>query len=704
MRFRRTLTVACSALLVVTASLALGRPAMAQPAAEPNQVRGLTVTLADGFATLAWIPVAGATDYQIERTPVDQTDTPTGTAVITGLWRPNRQVHNASPTFADAGFNPGDRFQWRVRARFGTVDQPYSAPVSATTLPPWGDPSVPGEGLRTEWEMAQAAQFTSDTNEYAYTAMIDDLSDRVRVVELGRTVLGRPINMFVIGHPTPPADAAAVAATSPLAINCNVHGNEPGNRESCLIMARKLAFSRDARTIDLLSHTTVLIVAAINGDGRAANTRGNATGQDLNRDYSLVRQPETFAYVQMLRDYRPVAGFDGHEFGNSNAGDLPMLPPRHQNVAQSIFDQSQDMIVNHMYERAATDGWWPCPYGCANGGNVGLSEETILRNTLGLKNVTNSLLELRSAGGSTRPHEGDPANNRRRKTYSSLWTFNQFLDYHRANLDAIKRARQEAVGFQVSNAGRIVFRGSRPIPAFPPPHPGESPPPLDAPADSAILTDPPCAYKLTEEQYSGPRSDGPPGLVTTAAQRIQAHGWKVVKVADGYVVPLAQPERGLIPLLLDAQAVEELVGAERLMPTLSGRHTGPLVVSSGVACLADATVLGPVTVGPGATLIATGSTITGPVNATAAAGVFLTGSRLLGPVRISGTSGAVVVAGATVVGVLQLSDNHTVGGVPLVAGNRVIGPLRCNGNVPAPVNLEIPNTVVGPRTGQCAPL
>ena len=65
---------------------------------------------------------------------------------------------------------------------------------------------------------------------------------------------------------------------------------------------------------------------------------------------------------------------------------------------------------------------------------MGLSEETILRNTLGLKNVANSLLELRSSGGPTRPDEGNTANNRRRKTYSALWTFNQFLDYHRAQL------------------------------------------------------------------------------------------------------------------------------------------------------------------------------------------------------------------------------------------------------------------------------
>jgi hypothetical protein len=407
----------------------------------------------------------------------------------------------------------------------------------------------------------------------------------------------------------------------------------------------------------------------------------------------------------MLRDYRPVAGYDGHEFGNSSAGDLPMLPPRHQNAAQSIFDQSQDMIVNHMYERGALAGWWPCPYGCANGGNVGLSEETILRNTLGLKNVTNSLLELRSAGGATRPDEGSQANNRRRKTYSSLWTFNEFLDYHRARLGAIKLARMEAIGFQVSNTGRIVFRGSRPIPAFPAPHPGEAPPPVNAPDESQILNDPPCAYKLTEEQFNGARSDGPDGMVTTAAQRIAVHGWKVVKVADGYVVPLAQPERGLIPLLLDAQAAEELVAAQRLPVTLSGTHQGPLTIPSGtVACLAGATVRGPVTIQPGATLIATGSTFTGPVNAGGAAGFFLTGSTVSGPLRVSGTTGAVVIVTSAVNGPVQLQDNGTSGGAILLAGNVVRGPLRCGGNAPDPVNLEFSNVVTGPRGGQCASL
>jgi hypothetical protein len=41
-----------------------------------NQVTGLTVAQGDGFATLAWTKVEGATEYQIVRTPVDAADVP----------------------------------------------------------------------------------------------------------------------------------------------------------------------------------------------------------------------------------------------------------------------------------------------------------------------------------------------------------------------------------------------------------------------------------------------------------------------------------------------------------------------------------------------------------------------------------------------------------------------------------------------------
>src|SRR3954447_22473807 len=94
----------------VAAAFAAAGVALALPAAaHAQQVTGLKVRQADGFATLSWSPVQGATDYQIERTPAGA---PLGTGVVVGVWRPNRQVNQDSPAFADGGFNPGDGFQW----------------------------------------------------------------------------------------------------------------------------------------------------------------------------------------------------------------------------------------------------------------------------------------------------------------------------------------------------------------------------------------------------------------------------------------------------------------------------------------------------------------------------------------------------------------------------------------------------------------
>jgi hypothetical protein len=540
------------AAVLAAASMILVLPAAA---AHAQQVTGLEVRQDDGFATLSWDPVAGATDYQIERTPAGA---PLGTGVVVGVWRPNRQINQDEPAFADAGFNPGDAFQWRVRARFGTTQQLYSEAVTDTTRPEFGDPATPGENLRTQWEETNAATYTSDVNEYAYTAALDAASERVRVVEIGRTLLGRPINMFIIGYPAPRPTMQAISNHTTALLNCNVHGNEPSSREGCLIMARELAFSNDPRTLDILRTMTVLIVPAINGDGRAANMRGNSTGQDLNRDHSLLRQPETFALAEAVRDYTPEVAYDGHEFGNNSAGDLPTLMPRHLNVAESIFGESKSLIENWLYVNGSEDGWWYCPYGCQNGGAVGLSQETILRNTMGLKNTVSMLLEARSSGGQTRPNEAIPANNRRRKTYSAIYTMQQLLDYYRANFGIVGSAIKESIQFQKSNTGRIVFRGSYDVPAFPAPHPGEAPPPPEPP--DGILDPPPCGYLLTDAQYNSTQDNS-----RTAGERLAAHGIKVQRRGPrGWYVPMKQELRGLIPLLLDAEAAEPMVPSERV--------------------------------------------------------------------------------------------------------------------------------------------
>src|SRR5690606_39349522 len=94
------------------------------------------------------------------------------------------------------------------------------------------------------------------------------------------------------------------------------------------------------------------------------------------------------------------------ESGNTQAGALPVMFPRHLNVPEPVHLQSKHLVEDWLYEHGSQDGWWYCPYGCQGGGAVGLSQETILRNTLGLKNIVGVLLEARSSGGATRPSDG----------------------------------------------------------------------------------------------------------------------------------------------------------------------------------------------------------------------------------------------------------------------------------------------------------
>src|SRR4051812_11334759 len=100
-------------------------------AQEPDQVTGLTASQDVGFTTLKWNPVAGATDYQIERTPVDAADQPTGAATIVGVWQPQRTITPDKPAFAESGYALGGGATWRVGGPPRPAAQPASAAVAA---------------------------------------------------------------------------------------------------------------------------------------------------------------------------------------------------------------------------------------------------------------------------------------------------------------------------------------------------------------------------------------------------------------------------------------------------------------------------------------------------------------------------------------------------------------------------------------------
>jgi len=107
------------------------------------------------------------------------------------------------------------------------------------------------------------------------------------------------------------------------------------------------------------------------------------------------------------------------------------------------------------------------------------------------------------------------------------------------------------------------------VPAFPAPHPGETAPPGATPGADQMVNPPPCGYFITDAQYTAKLTDSgklPEALWTSIGDRLTAHGVVVEKRDGGYFVPLAQPLRGLINILLDEQTPPApIMAAERRM-------------------------------------------------------------------------------------------------------------------------------------------
>jgi protein MpaA len=130
----------------------------------------------------------------------------------------------------------------------------------------------------------------------------------VRRVVLGRSVAGRAIVAFEVGDHE--------AARRELVVGC-IHGNETAG----IAIARRLEHTSPVG-LDLW------VVPALNPDGAAADTRGNAHGVDLNRNFPWrwkplrgpvysgsgpLSEPESRAASRLIRGLRPQVSIWFHQ-------------------------------------------------------------------------------------------------------------------------------------------------------------------------------------------------------------------------------------------------------------------------------------------------------------------------------------------------------------------------------------------------------
>lgn len=223
------------------------------------------------------------------------------------------------------------------------------------------------------------------------------------------------------------------------------------------------------------------------------------------------------------------------------------LWPRNLNVDQQVHDAAKGMVRGYSNTQIKANGMTVRDYGLqlVNGtlvqlGSNGDGDPKILRNYSGLRHVVGELTE--SASSAVTPAEKADIKllNKRRVQVgiSSVKGTISYLLQQRGPVSILASgAAARATDLGARRAGTIYFGGQDDkIPTSP----------------SLIASPPPCGYQLTAAQY------------TSLKSTLSLHQINAVPNATGARVSMAQSQRGLIPLLLDARSSDRLTTATAL--------------------------------------------------------------------------------------------------------------------------------------------
>jgi Zinc carboxypeptidase len=213
---------------------------------------------------------------------------------------------------------------------------------AAASVPTWED--VNGFPL--------GSREATDEQVLRYVRAVGHTSSRVRSGVYGTSVEGRPLPYAIAGDPDAlragmldrltsalrrlragQAPRAPLRSLRPIVwLAGSVHSNEPSGADADMAVLERLARGGDCTTMRELRRLLVVIAPVQNPDGRAAGTRVNAAGFDLNRDWFAGTQPETRARSALLTRLPPVVLADQHEESGTAFFFPPDTDPVHHEV------------------------------------------------------------------------------------------------------------------------------------------------------------------------------------------------------------------------------------------------------------------------------------------------------------------------------------------------------------------------------------
>ena len=195
-----------------------------------------------------------------------------------------------------------------------------------------------------------------------------------------------------------------------------------------------------------------MFIPNANPDGRAANTRENADGVDVNRDHLAYATNEGRAIGETVRDYKPDLVHDLHEFNSVPEvydRQLLYLWPRNLNADQTVHDLSEQLSTEYVKEGVEEAGYSTGVYGIwlRNGQPLaqvaGDQDERILRNSSGLRHSLGILVET-NLDPTTPEEEADVKVLNLRRVDSQIVAAEESLNFFSELAVEVRRATRRA--------------------------------------------------------------------------------------------------------------------------------------------------------------------------------------------------------------------------------------------------------------------
>jgi len=150
----------------------------------------------------------------------------------------------------------------------------------------------------------------------------------------------------LINPDTTAKEVTKLVANTPaiLWVTGNVHGNEESGADAAVRVAYELADRNDCVVKRILDNVIVVVLPTQNPDGRELDTRRNAYGFDMNRDWFARTQTETDGKLELLRQFPPVLYIDAHETSINHYFFPPYADPIYHEVPDRAFNW-----INNIY-------------------------------------------------------------------------------------------------------------------------------------------------------------------------------------------------------------------------------------------------------------------------------------------------------------------------------------------------------------------